>query len=479
MIVKILNRSSQEFNGVLYNDKKIEKGKGELLKMKNFPSHINSSSGTQDVKNYLKAISKNNQRVKNPQFHATISAQGRSYSKEQLALTADKFMEKMGYGEQPYIVVFHNDTPNNHVHIVSTRVHKDTSKRIERDFEKYKSQSALQETIKELYGNDVLKNLEKIMDYNYSTMHQLQSILELSGYGFYKKNDQLNITKNGTLVKQLYISDLNFFEKSFDEKRKKQIFALFKKYKEVYSNSIFRVSDKNHTSYQSELQYQLKKKFGIDVVLSFKDDKVPFGYSIIDHKTYTIYKGSDIMKLGDLFTISSQVLDKKIFDILTNSNLTIETKNVYKKHLEQEYKCEIQDYMIFLKNSKKTDYNIWKDTRNSTIDYILNLGKVGGSSQDKIKIVSFSNETYIINKIDNVIFTVKELVGDYYHDFYLSQLLNPQILGQQSTVSGSIAAEQPSLEEMLKRSSLFGNSAAPQPSNEEQENKRRKKKKKR
>lgn len=479
MIVKILNKTSGEFNGVIYNDKKIEKGKGELLKIKNFPAHLNHSARAQDIKNYLKAVSKNNSRVKNPQFHATISAQGRSYSKEQLALTAEKFMDKMGYGEQPYIVVFHNDTPNNHVHIVSTRVHKDTSKRIERDFERYKSQTALQETIKELYGNDVHRNLEKIIDYNYSTLHQLQRLLELSGYAFYEKNDQLNITKNGTLVKRLNINDLNFFKKSFDEKRKKQIFAVFKKYKEVYSNLIFRVSDKNLTSYQSELQYQLKKKFGIDVVLSFKDDKQPFGYSIIDHKTNTIYKGSEIMKLGDLFTISSQVLDKKIFDILTNSNLTIETKNVYKKHLEQEYKCDIQDYMIFLKNSKKTDYNIWKDTRNSTIDQILNFGKVSDSAQDKIKIVSISNEAYVINKIDNVIFTVKELVGDYYHDLYLSQLLNPQNLGQQSIVSGLKAAEPSSLEEMLKRSSLFDISAASQPSNEEQENNRRKKKRKR
>jgi hypothetical protein len=135
--------------------------------------------------------------------------------------------------------------------------------------------------------------------------------------------------------------------------------------------------------------------------------------------------------MSDLFIISSQVLDKKIFDILANSNLTIETKNVFKKHLEQEYKCEIQDYMLFLKQSKKTNYNIWKDTRNSTIDHILNLRKVSNNSQDKIKIVSFSNEAFVINKIDNVVFTVKELVGDYYYNLYLSQLLNPQNPGHQ------------------------------------------------
>jgi hypothetical protein len=480
MIVKILNRSSKEFNGVSYNDKKIDQGKGELLKMKNFPASINASSGTQDVKNYLKALSNSNKRIQNPQFHCTISAQGRSYSKEQLALTAEKFMDKMGYGKQPFIVVFHNDTSNNHVHIVSSRVDKQTGKRIERDFERYQSQTALQETLKELYGTDIHKKLEKLLEYNYRNVSQLQKLLESSGYGIYEKENHLNITKNGVLVKEVDIGELKFSEKIFDEKRKKQIFAIFKKYKETFSNSVFKVSDAKgkYISYQSELQYQLKKKFGIDVVLSFKDDKPPFGYTIIDHKTNTIYKGSEIMKMGDLFNITTQVLDKKLFDILTNSNLTIETKEVYKKHLEDEYKCEIQDHMMFLKNSKKTSYNIWKDSRNSTMDHIRNFGTVN-SSENKITIVSFANTLYVINHNDNAIFTLKELVGEHYHNLYLSQLLTPENFGQHPIVSGLQVPVSSNFEEMLGRSSIFDAPGASQPTGEEHENNRRKKKKKR
>lgn len=37
MIVKILSSSSSDFHGVKYNEKKIDKGSGELMKMKNFP----------------------------------------------------------------------------------------------------------------------------------------------------------------------------------------------------------------------------------------------------------------------------------------------------------------------------------------------------------------------------------------------------------------------------------------------------------
>ena len=41
------------FPGVQYNDKKIEKGKGELMLMKNFPSFINETSSKEEVKSYL------------------------------------------------------------------------------------------------------------------------------------------------------------------------------------------------------------------------------------------------------------------------------------------------------------------------------------------------------------------------------------------------------------------------------------------
>jgi hypothetical protein len=57
MIVKILSSSSSDFHGVKYNEKKIDKGSGELMKMKNFPSFINSKSRQDSVRDYLKSIS--------------------------------------------------------------------------------------------------------------------------------------------------------------------------------------------------------------------------------------------------------------------------------------------------------------------------------------------------------------------------------------------------------------------------------------
>ena len=39
-----MDAAGSDFPGVNYNDKKIDKGKGELMLMKNFPSFINEDS---------------------------------------------------------------------------------------------------------------------------------------------------------------------------------------------------------------------------------------------------------------------------------------------------------------------------------------------------------------------------------------------------------------------------------------------------
>ena len=41
-----------------------------------------------------------------------------------------------------------------------------------------------------------------------------------------------------------------------------------------------------------------------------KDELHPFVILLIDHKTETIYKGSDILKMNDLFEFTSEVMDK-------------------------------------------------------------------------------------------------------------------------------------------------------------------------
>src|ERR1700759_5767206 len=124
MTVRIFDAVAQ-FKAVRYNTNKIDKGKGELLKVANFgPLMGYSEKRPQDYRADLEAVSSLNKNVKKPVFHAMISASGKTHTKEQLLEIAEKWMMAMGYGDQTYLAIFHKDTENNHIHLVSTRGEK-------------------------------------------------------------------------------------------------------------------------------------------------------------------------------------------------------------------------------------------------------------------------------------------------------------------------------------------------------------------
>ena len=389
MIVKILGSASSNFHGVQYNDKKVEKGTGELMLMKNFPSFINENSSQEGVRNYLKSISKN-EKVKKPQFHAVISTKFQQYSKEELAKVAEDFMQEMGYGNQPFIVVFHNDTENNHVHIVSTRVDKSTGKKLNDSYEKLKAQKSLIEIKERIYGKNNEDIINKLLSYNISSLKQLEILMEKNSFKLVNnKNDEnaLDILKNGVREKTIYGNQLNFSNPKNDN-RAKQIKAILNKYKEVYSNKVFKVEDRRYLEkmlpeekqkenwkpkieFESELQKKLRDVFGIDVIFHHKDELHPFGYTLIDHKTETIYKGSDILKMNDLFDFTSEVMDKKLFESLKDYNLLDKaSKQVLMEYLKHQNLGNVpKDFMLF-ENKKRKNKEVFNSVKNDVRNYL-------------------------------------------------------------------------------------------------------------
>ena len=389
MIVKILGSASSNFHGVQYNDKKVEKGTGELMLMKNFPSFINENSSQEGVRNYLKSISKN-EKVKKPQFHAVISTKFQQHNKEELAKVAEDFMQEMGYGNQPFIVVFHNDTENNHVHIVSTRVDKSTGKKLNDSYEKLKAQKSLIEIKERIYGKNNEDIINKLLSYNISSLKQLEILMEKNGFKLVNnKNDEnaLDILKNGVREKTINGNQLNFSNPKNDN-RAKQIKAILNKYKEVYSNKVFKVEDRRYLEkmlpeekqkenwkpkieFESELQKKLRDVFGIDVIFHHKDELHPFGYTLIDHKTETIYKGSDILKMNDLFDFTSEVMDKKLFESLKDYNLLDKaSKQVLMEYLKHQNPENVpKDFMLF-ENKKRKNKEVFNSLKNDVRNYL-------------------------------------------------------------------------------------------------------------
>ena len=402
MVVKILGSSSSSFHGLQYNDKKVEKGNGELMMMKNFPTFINEASNQQEVRDYFKSISKN-EKVKKPQFHAVISTKFQEHSKEELTKIAEGFMDEMGYGKQPFIAVFHNDTDNNHIHIVSTRVDKLSGKKINDSYEKLKSQKALAQVMEKIYGLNEGEKLNKFLSYKVSSIHQLETLLERNGYKLIKnKQDEnaLDILKNGVKQKTIYGNQL-VFDNQKNDNRARQIKAILNKYQELYSNKVFKVEDrriqnsmlpqekqkedwKPKIEFEGELQKKLRDVFGIDIVFHQVNEKSqskeklegrlrPFGYSLIDHKTNRIYKGSEILKMNDLFEFTSEILDKKFYEILKDYNIpNQESRKIVLESLNKKYpETKIKEFMLF-ENRGKKDLETYRKVQSEVKEYLKN-----------------------------------------------------------------------------------------------------------
>ena len=434
MIVKILGSASSNFHGVQYNDKKVEKGTGELMLMKNFPSFINENSSQEGVRNYLKSISKN-EKVKKPQFHAVISTKFQQHNKEELAKVAEDFMQEMGYGNQPFIVVFHNDTENNHVHIVSTRVDKSTGKKLNDSYEKLKAQKSLIEIKERIYGKNNEDIINKLLSYNISSLKQLEILMEKNGFKLVNnKNDEnaLDILKNGVREKTINGNQLNFSNPKNDN-RAKQIKAILNKYKEVYSNKVFKVEDRRYLEkmlpeekqkenwkpkieFESELQKKLRDVFGIDVIFHHKDELHPFGYTLIDHKTETIYKGSDILKMNNLFEFTSETMDKKLFESLKDYNLSDEiSKQVLIEYLKHQNPENVPKEFMLFENKKRKNKGVFNSVKNDVGNYLKT------QSNNSVKIIkSEEGIYYAVHTKLHYIGELQSLIGEKEYQKFLN-----------------------------------------------------------
>ena len=434
MIVKLMKPASSNFPGIQYNDKKIDKGKGELMLMKNFPSFINESSSKEVVKSYLASVSKN-EKVKKPQFHAALSTKFREHSKEELTKIAENFMDEMGYGNQPFIVVFHNDTENNHVHIVSTRVDKQTGKKINDSYEKLKSQRALAKVMEKIYGISNVENINKLLSYRISSLKQLELLLERNGFRLAQNKEdetKMDILKNGVREKTINGNQIVFDNKK-NENRTKQIKAILSKYKDLYSNKVFKVQDfrkqeamlpeekqneepEPKIEFESELQKKLEESFGIDILFHHKDGLRPFGYSLIDNRTGTVYKGSEIMKMNDLFVFTSEMMDKRVFERLKDFNISDkETKSVLLNYLKHKHpENELHSFMLF-ENKKFKNKEIFSAVRDDVKEYLKT------QNNDDVSIIkSEDGKYYAVHSKLHYIGELETLIGEKQFQIFLN-----------------------------------------------------------
>lgn len=333
MIATILP-SSSNFYAVEYNERKVAQGKAELLEMTNFGYLGNIGTYTcVDLIKFLADYSSSNKRIVKPQFHVAISCKGQEYSEEELVAIAHQYMKDMGYGSpgQPLLIYSHHDTANNHIHIITSRVDP-KGKKINHHHERLRSQ----EVINRIMGVDesvrLSESVTEALKYRFSTVQQFMAVLETMGYECYMSNDKIVLKRGGIVLEKVPESVIKArcSNESPDKKRKAQLRAIMRKYRDMSSG-------------RKEFQDTMRSKFGVSLLFIGPKDQ-PTGYLIVDHKTKTVFKGSDVCKIKDLLQFMSQEerfsrIDAFIDDMLEdNSNLTTMELN---KMLRRQFHSKI------------------------------------------------------------------------------------------------------------------------------------------
>lgn len=124
MVVRIV--SGKSIRGLLnYNERKMEAGQAELLMASRFGSELDDLGFNQKL-NRFEHLTDLNSRVKTNALHVMLNfAPEEKPNDDVMQQLATAYMERIGFGEQPYLVYRHHDAAHGHLHIVTTNIQPD------------------------------------------------------------------------------------------------------------------------------------------------------------------------------------------------------------------------------------------------------------------------------------------------------------------------------------------------------------------
>src|SRR5688500_15896076 len=110
---------------VQYNEHKLKQGVAELIHAANYLKETEHLGFTDKLRT-LQKLATLNERTKVNGVHISLNFDpSEKLSKDMLSRIADRYMEGIGFGHQPYLVYEHKDAGHPHIHIATTNIQKD------------------------------------------------------------------------------------------------------------------------------------------------------------------------------------------------------------------------------------------------------------------------------------------------------------------------------------------------------------------
>lgn len=214
-MVTRIQKSSSTVSGILnYNEGKVALGVATPVCLRNTPydndppeeSPLAALYGIFDDLENLPTLSV---KMRSPSFQMTVNPSESDdirLSEQSVLQYIDEVMNRLGYGEQPYIVYRHNDIEREHWHVVSTKIKPDGTI-IHNNFEGYQL-SKIQAELAPKYGFIPGKDSGKEQSEEYDEM------LNMEGHG-YPVFDQ-KVRNKKKLVRSIFETAMSFLFRSFE-----------------------------------------------------------------------------------------------------------------------------------------------------------------------------------------------------------------------------------------------------------------------
>lgn len=334
MVAKISIGSSL-YGALAYNSEKINKEEGRLLGANKIilpaDGQIDIGRIAENFREFMPMMG----RTKKPVLHISLNPHPDDKLTDQdFEILAREYLEKLGFGEQPFIIYKHEDIDRHHIHIVTVNVNEQ-GKRLNQDFlfrrskkitteleEKYNLHKAQREKITPdmpIKKVDPLGDIKRQvantvkmvgMRYKFQTLGEYNAVLSLYNIRCEQTDGRVNGREYHGLVYFATDDDGKVIANPFKASRlgkfasRTAVEGRFERAKDKIdvASTRNRVADVLSRTTDKEDFTSKLKDCGIDVIFRYTDEGRIYGVTFIDHNAMTVLNGS---RLGKQFSANA------------------------------------------------------------------------------------------------------------------------------------------------------------------------------
>ena len=334
MVGKI-SRGKSLFGALSYNMDKVKNNTATVLAGQKIIESPDGTFNIPQISNSFQAYLATNRKTEKPIVHVSLNPDpDDKVSDNDYKRLAKDYMEKMGYGKQPFIVFKHNDIERSHIHIVTVCV-DDEGRKISDTFEKRRSMAACRE-LEQHYNlkiavekkqnqtkpifkpvdyksGDIKSQIAAVIRYlpkyyHYTTLGTYNALLSL----FNITAEEVKGQYHGTARQGLVYFALNEKGEKVSNPFKASLFGKSAGYDELQMHFTKSSEQMQNSPDRSTLKTTIEKTIqvatgeddfkarlknvGINTVLRRTADNRIYGITFIDHQSRSVWNGSQLGK---------------------------------------------------------------------------------------------------------------------------------------------------------------------------------------